>query len=42
MQCAWEPMETKFGEPCNKGHTFCMEDRCPDYTPVKGSENQDA
>ena len=41
MECVYEPKETVIGEPCKKGHAFCMEDRCPDYTPMPGS-NQDA
>lgn len=35
MQCKNEVENTKFGEECKKGHKFCMEDKCPDYEPVR-------
>lgn len=41
MQCKNETENSKIGEPCKKGYTFCMEKRCPDYEPVFGEE-QDA
>ena len=31
--CKFEAKETKFGEPCKKGYTFCLEERCPDFKP---------
>jgi hypothetical protein len=35
MNCQNEndDMDTKFAQPCKKGHKFCLEDRCPDYKP---------
>ena len=35
MQCKHESENSKVAEPCKKGHTFCMEDECPDYEPAE-------
>lgn len=42
MECKHEPKESKFGVPCKKGHTFCMEDKCPDYESRGGPKREDA
>ena len=31
MDCIYEPKDTQFGQPCKKGYTFCLEERCPDF-----------
>lgn len=41
MECKHEPEESKFGEPCKKGYTFCLEDKCLDYEPIE-RKRQDA
>lgn len=35
MSCKYENENLEFGGPCKKGHTFCMEDKCPDYEPAE-------
>jgi hypothetical protein len=36
MPCAWESESSKgwVGRVCNKGHTFCLEEKCPDWKPI--------
>jgi len=41
MECKHEATESKFGEPCKKGHIFCMEVMCPDYEAKFGQLRED-